>query len=170
MKTNILLLLIFFISIKSIAQNSTQGKPCSFPEASQFDFWTGDWNLTWNDTSHGTNHILKIMDGCTINENFNDPSSKYIGQSWSVYNPSLKKWQQTWVDNTGSYITLDGTFENGIMTLTTQSQKMSDGSQIIYHMVYYNITPQKFDWKWESSTDAGNTWKVNWLIHYSRKS
>ncbi len=129
MKTNFLFFIILLISIKVFGQNSQQIKPCSAPEASQFDFWVGDWKLTWNDTSYGTNHILKFMDGCTVNENFNSPSAKYIGQSWSVYNTSLKMWQQTWVDNMGAYISLTGKFENGAMTLTTQPSKLSNGSE-----------------------------------------
>ena len=170
MKANSLFLFLILISIKMTAQNSSQIKPCSAPEASQFDFWIGDWNLTWNDTSHGTNHVLKVMDGCTVNENFNNPVANYLGQSWSVYNPNYKIWQQTWVDNTGGYIALTGKYENGIMTLSTESRKLPDNSEIVFQMVYYHITLQRFDWKWQSSTDGGKTWKINWLIHYERKA
>lgn len=99
MKKNIFFVFLFFISITSNAQNTNGQKPCSAPEASQFDFWVGNWPLTWNDTSHGTNRVQKMMDGCTVNENFYDPAMKYSGSSWSVYNPQLKLWQQTWVDN-----------------------------------------------------------------------
>ena len=155
---------------RNFSQNTGAIKPCSTTEASQFDFWLGNWDLTWNDTSHGTNTILKIMDGCTINENFNSPSANYKGSSWSVYNPQSKKWQQTWVDNQGGYISLSGKFENNRMTLLTESQKSPTGKEIMYRMVYYNITPGKFDWKWESTTDSGATWKTIWLIHYLKKS
>lgn len=152
------------------AQNTVSQRPCSTPEASQFDFWIGDWELTWNDTSHGTNRVLKIMGGCTVNENFYDPSIKYSGSSWSVYSTRKKIWQQTWIDNTGGYISLTGKYENNEMTLTTGSQKLPDGKEIISRMVFFNISPQKFDWRWESTTDNGINWKTNWLIHYKRKS
>lgn len=170
MKRYFYFLLLTCLSFNMYAQSSTPQKPCSAPEASQFDFWVGNWDLIWKDTNHGTNTILKIMDGCTVNENFNSPSQNYSGSSWSVYNPTLKLWQQTWVDNQGGYITLSGKFENGAMTLTTQSSKLPDGSEIIYHMIYYNISKENFDWKWESSKDNGITWQTNWLIHYKRKS
>lgn len=55
-------LLSTFIFLTAKAQNT---KPCSAPEIKQFDFWVGDWNLTWADTMHGNNRIEKIMDGCT---------------------------------------------------------------------------------------------------------
>jgi hypothetical protein len=152
------------------AQNQSNQKPCTAAESSQFDFWVGDWDLTWNDTSHGSNKIYKIFDGCTVQENFYDPAKNYKGQSWSVYNPNSKMWQQTWVDNQGSYIALTGNYENGEMKLTTQPRKLQNGKEMISRMVYYNIKPNNFDWRWEASTDNGDTWKTNWLIHYKRKS
>lgn len=170
MKRKIVFILLAIISSVAHAQSGNNQKPCSFPEASQFDFWLGDWELTWNDTSHGTNHVLKIMDGCTVNENFYDPAMKYSGSSWSVYNPQLKVWEQTWVDNQGGYIALTGSFENGMMTLTARPRKLPNGKEIVSRMVFYNISHDTFDWRWESTKDAGASWQPNWLIHYKRKS
>ncbi len=163
--TFILLSAVTFIK----AQTQPVQKPCSSSESSQFDFWVGDWQLTWNDTSKGTNTINKIMDGCTLHENFFDPVLNYKGESWSVYNPATKMWQQTWVDNGGGYIALTGKFENGEMKLSTQARKLPDSKEQIARMVFYNITPKSFDWRWESTNDNGTTWKTNWVIHYKRK-
>ena len=55
------LLVLSCLSIRSLSQTSNQ-KPCSAPEASQFDFWVGDWELTWSDTLHGTNHVEKLLE------------------------------------------------------------------------------------------------------------
>ena len=170
MKKHIAFILLAIVTNSLFAQNTTSQKPCSASEASQFDFWIGKWDLTWNDTSHGTNNVVKLMDGCTVNENFNAPSMNYSGSSWSVYSTRKKIWQQTWIDNMGGYITLTGKYENNEMTLTTPPQKLPDGSEIISRMVFYNITPGKFDWRWESTSDNGISWKSNWLIHYKRKS
>ncbi|CAN5424194.1 hypothetical protein BH20BAC1_BH20BAC1_19270 [soil metagenome] len=109
------------------------------------------------------------MDGCTLQENFYDPAMNYSGSSWSVYNPRLQLWQQTWVDNNGGYIALTGNFQDSEMTLTTAPRMINDGNEIISRMVFYNISPEKFDWRWESSTDKGVSWKPNWIIHYVRK-
>lgn len=169
MKKYLLALVIVALFKPLKAQNIAGQKPCSSPAATQFDFWVGDWNLTWNDTSKGTNSITKIMDGCTLHENFFDPVLNYKGESWSVYNPAIKMWQQTWVDNSGGYIVLTGKFENGEMTLETQPRKLPDGKEQIARMVFHNITAESFDWRWEASADNGASWKVNWLIHYRRK-
>ena len=150
-----------------LAQNPT-ALPCTTPEASQFDFWIGSWTATWADTLHGTNTIEKKFGNCTVHENFYDPNNNYHGESWSVYNPASKLWNQTWVDDQGGYIALTGGMENGKMILKTVERQTPKGKQQM-RMVYYNIQPDAFDWSWEASTDGGNTWKPSWQIHYTRK-
>lgn len=41
----------------------------SNPE-NQFDFWLGEWNVTWGEDGKGTNHIERILEGKIIQENF----------------------------------------------------------------------------------------------------
>ncbi len=166
MKKDLLFTFFLFLLISVDAQNNQ--KPCSAAEASQFDFWVGNWNLYSADTLTGNNTIYKVMDGCTVQENFSNPSG-YLGKSWSVYSPLTKQWQQTWVDNQGGYISLTGTFEDGKMTLTTLPRKLPNGKEIISRMIYYNITTDSFDWDWQATRDAGLTWNSNWKIHYMRK-
>ena len=168
----ILFFLSLVIGMQLTAQNNNQPS-CALPEAAQFNFWLGDWNLTYGDTMHATNHVEKIMDGCTVQENFVDPHGNYMGKSWSVYNKNYKIWQQTWVDNQGGYITLTGNMQGDSMVLTTTERNVpatiSPTGKIIMRMVYHNIKAGSFDWDWEGSTDSGNTWKNNWHIHYDRK-
>jgi hypothetical protein len=166
--------LLISVCLASLSfSQSTNQKPCATTEAFQFDFWVGDWIATWNDTLHGTNHIEKLFGNCTIHENFSDPNSNFLGQSWSVYNANSKKWQQTWVDNQGGYIALTGEMTGDSMILSTAERTVpttvSASGKIMSRMVYYNIKPNSFDWSWEASTDGGKSWKQNWLIHYRRK-
>lgn len=165
----------FILAIGLLHSNAQTGnqRPCSAPEASQFDFWIGEWTATWGDTLHGTNRIEKIFGNCTIHENFSDPGRKFFGQSWSVYNTNLRIWQQTWVDNSGGYIALTGGMAGDSMILQTAERTVpatiSPTGRIINRMIFYNIRPASFDWSWESSTDRGATWKPGWQIHYTRK-
>lgn len=160
------------MSLHLTAQTGNQ-LPCSSPEAHQFDFWIGDWNITYSDTIHATNHVEKIMSDCTVQENFNDPHNNYLGKSWSVYSANYKQWQQTWIDNQGGYIALTGGMQGDSMVLTTAERivpvKISPSGKMISRMVYHNITKDAFDWDWEASTDGGKTWKNNWHLHYDRK-
>lgn len=167
MKKIFIAVTVFSFAISLSAQNNQ--KPCSAAEASQFDFWVGEWKLFSGDSSAGTNVVHKIMDGCTVQENFSNPATGYQGKSWSVYNPQSKQWQQTWVDNQGGYIDLTGKFENGNMTLFTQPRKLPNGKEQLFRMLYSNIKNDSLDWDWDVSTDVGITWKSVWKIRYVRK-
>jgi hypothetical protein len=159
-------LILLFLSLSSFAQTNN-ARPCSAPQASQFDFWVGDWKLTWNDSLHGTNHVERMFGNCTIHENFLNPKTNYSGQSWSVYSPATGQWNQTWVDNQGGYIALTGSFEGDSMILKTAERQTAKGKQQM-RMIYYNIKPGSFDWSWEASADGGISWKPSWQIHYQR--
>lgn len=72
----------------SFAQESQQTPPppCSQPKFSQFDFWVGEWNLTWADSASGTNTITKDYNNCDIIEKFDGrPGSNLTGMSISTY-------------------------------------------------------------------------------------
>ncbi len=164
------LFILKFILVGGYAQTAPPPPPpCTAAEASQFDFWLGNWDLTWNDTSRGSNTVVKILGSCVLQENFHDPKVKYSGLSWSMYSPQRKVWQQTWVDNAGAYIALTGGMKDGKMILSTEPKAMADEKKMISRMVFSNITTDSFEWVWEASTDEGVTWVANWKILYKRK-
>ena len=144
-----------------------QLQPCETPEARQFDFWLGEWDLTWGEDGQGRNTVTSRYAGCMIEENFDGaPSMDFKGMSVSTYNARLKVWQQTWVDNQGGYIHLTGEYRNGKMVLINRPLD-SDGS-VLFRMSFYNIKPDSLDWDWERSGDGGQTWELRWRIHYQR--
>jgi hypothetical protein len=150
-------------------------KPCSAPEFRQFDFWVGDWDLTWpgqngQPEQHGSNHVVSEFGGCVIHENFSDRAEPpFQGASVSTFTPKLQKWQQTWVDSQGSYLDFTGEFKDGGMILSREAVGPA-GKKFLQRMVFKNIKQGSFDWSWESSADGGATWKVMWPIHYQRKA
>jgi len=131
----------------------------------QFDFWLGEWDVSWGENGKGTNHILRIMDDMVIQENFSAPDLK--GMSVSVYDSGRKLWCQTWVDNNGSYLDFTGNFKDEKMILSRDA--IVRGEACKQRMVWYNIEENQFDWNWERSDDGGNTWRVMWQIKYKRK-
>ena len=138
------------------------------PETRQFDFWLGDWDVTWGENERGSNHVEAIMDGHVILENFDgSPSLPLRGMSLSAYNAKINKWQQTWVDNEGSYWSFSGDYKEDRMILTTED--LEQGKRIDLRMIFYNIKPDEFDWRWEKSLDTGKTWSLKWQLHYQRR-
>jgi len=139
------------------------------PEAAQFDFWVGDWTCEGplygpqgETPTQGKNHIRKILGGRVVQEQFE--GGKTHGMSVSSYVQG-HGWRQTWVDDQGGYIPLAGSFADGKMTLQTLALPEAKAYN---RMVYENITKDAFDWRWESTADAGKTWKLQWLLHYKR--
>lgn len=150
--------------------------PSIAPE-SLFDFWVGEWNLSWEDaegnTQKGFNRIVKILDEQVIQENFETiPASEdgtvFKGMSLSVYNPRSQQWHQAWADSQGGYYNFTGKVEGDTpMFVTTTTNRK--GNEIQLRMVFRDITDEAFVWDWESSANGGETWKLNWQIHYQRK-
>ena len=163
------------------AQNSqstpapqAQPTPCTEPQSKQFDFWVGEWDLTWpgpspGTTQHGTNSVRHQLDGCVVEENFSGGTDMHLrGRSFSVFDRRAGKWKQTWVDNEGGYLDFAGEFQQGQMVLQREATR-PDGSKTLQRMIYKNISPNEFDWSWEHSLDGGKTWQVLWPVHYKRK-
>jgi hypothetical protein len=71
------------------------------------------------------------------------------------------------VDNNGSYLDFEGSFEDDKMTLS-RSYVGPKGKTAMQRMIFFNISDDSLDWSWESSLDDGKTWKQLWLIHYER--
>jgi len=151
---------------------ATQPNPCVTSQQKQFDFWVGEWSLTWpgakpGEVGHGTNSIKRILDGCVVQENFSGGDSMHLrGTSVSTFDARSNRWKQTWVDNEGGYLDFVGDFSNGQMNL--QREAVRNGKTTLQRMVWKNISANELDWSWESSADGGETWRVNWLIHYKR--
>lgn len=139
-----------------------------------YDFWMGTWDLSWTGANgqeeKGRNVITKILDGKVLQENFEaleGAQKGYKGQSMSVYNPATKTWYQTWMDNQGGNINFTGEVDEDRKIFKTAIQNRN-GQQVISRMVFYDIKADSFNWDWESTTDGGSTWNLNWRIKYAR--
>ncbi len=163
-----LLLLIGLLVTSTQADEVAPSASCSSPEFAQFDFWIGQWDLTWADSSRGTSTITKEYGGCVIIEKFDgSPSMPFKGMSVSTFNTKIEKWQQTWVDNSGGYLEFAGEFSHGKMILSRET--IVDGERLWQRMVWYNISENSLDWSWEKSSDGGRNWEIAWQIHYTRR-
>ena len=142
--------------------------PCSDPRCRQFDFWIGEWELTWGEDARGSNTIRAEYGGCVIQEKFDGkPGMDFTGMSVSTWDRRDEKWKQAWVDDQGNYFDLAGEFKDGEMVLLHEQPQ--GGGQIWNRMRFNNIQADSFDWHWERSEDGGKTWKPSWQIHYQRK-
>ena len=145
-------------------------KPCAFlPEARQFDFWLGDWDVKGiNGQPAGTNSVQQILGDCVVYENWTDMVGN-SGKSINVYNQAKSKWQQTWVDDKGGVTEyVNGEFKDGAMRFTTQ-RKDQAGNIILGKLTFYSLDKDKVRQHGEESTDDGKTWTTQYDLTYYRK-
>ena len=69
-------------------------------------------------------HRYLDLDGRVIVESFDArPFSEYQGMSFTMYDPDLGRWRQTWVDNGGRYLDLAGGHDDGVMDLRHRGEQ-----------------------------------------------
>jgi len=141
------------------------GDPASSP--TDFDFWIGAWDCAWEGGS-GRNTITREYGDHVLVERFEAYApSAFHGTSLTVFSAELDRWQQTWVDDQGSYWHFVGGPEGSEVVLATVERE--NGRDIGKRMVFSDVEPNGFNWRWERSEDDGATWTQAWAIRYSRR-
>ena len=148
----------------------TPAAKCAYPEARQFDFWIGHWDVHSADGSFaGTNRIEPILGGCVLQENWNGAGGM-SGTSLNAFDPATRRWHQTWMDDSGTLLLLDGVFADGKMVLSgdTPSKRMP-GTTVRNRITWSPLPGGKVRQLWEASTDGGGAWTVVFDGTYTRK-
>ncbi len=141
------------------------GKTCSSPEYRQFDFWIGDWEVKdANGKVVGFNKILPILDGCALSENWTSVNGN-PGVSTNFYDKSTKQWHQTWIDNSGGSLYLNGKLIDGVMVLTDKAENSDSIQKISWTLLDDGRVKQH----WQSSKNKGETWADVFVGFYERK-
>lgn len=141
------------------AQEPTEERPptCSSEEFRQFDFWLGVWqvrNLAGEVV--GSNTIRAGLDGCVIEEHWKGARGS-VGQSYNIYDDRTATWHQTWVDNSGLLLRLDGGLVDGSMVLEGDLRGR-DGRTRVHRITWTPGSDGTVRQHWQSSEDSGETW------------
>ena len=108
-------------AISLLGMTATAAGPCEGEAHRQFDFWLGEWEVrTADGTLAGVNNISREHGGCVLHERYST-SRGYSGESLNVFDPSRKVWHQTWVDNAGTLLLLEGGLRGESMVLEGQT-------------------------------------------------
>ena len=136
-------------------------KPCTSASHRAFDFWLGEWEVTspprpkWVASST----ITLSNDGCSIHESYATPGG-YAGKSVNFFDATKSLWHQTWIDNQGVALYLEGNLSEGTMVLSDAGNRVS-----------WSLLPDKrVRQHWESTADGGKTWTTAFDGYYRRLS
>ena len=140
-------------------EQPTFSKACSSEAHRAFDFWIGEWEVTtpkrkdWKARSK----ITLGYGGCMIHEDYTSPQG-YSGNSINFFDAKRQVWHQTWMDNQGAALFLEGEWSKGGMSLT-------DG---INRITWSSLDDGRVRQLWETTADEGKTWKVAFDGYYKR--
>ena len=148
-------------------------KPCAYAaENRQFDFWLGEWSVITSQggTPAGDSKIELILGDCVVQEIWTSAGNiGYSGKSYNIYNTSLKRWEQYWVDNAGGNIFFYGGLKDGIMDYWTDELPQADGKKLKRHLQFIKLGEDKVRQFSQGSNDDGKTWFVEYDFTYNRK-
>jgi len=140
---------------------------CTSPTHRQFDFWVGDWNVTVGGKRAGENRIEKILKGCALLENWTGAGGM-SGKSLNFYDRDRGVWHQTWIDDTGGSLLLDGKFADGKMVLTGSRTDPATQKTLTSRITWSVLPSGEVRQVWETTTD-GKTWMVAFDGLYTKK-
>ena len=141
------------------AQTPNAAAACTAPEYRQFDFWVGRWDVYGPKGKQVARSLIEKVYGCGIRENWM-PFSNQPGGSLSIYVPEEKRWEQFWIDSSGSRAVFTGGWNGSAMviqgrwggpTVRITYSKNADGSV------------RQFG---EQSTDEGKSWSPSFDFTY----
>ncbi|MBL8517498.1 MAG: DUF1579 domain-containing protein [Betaproteobacteria bacterium] len=151
--------------------------------ARDFDFFIGDWSVQHR-------RLRRRLDGCTdwdmfdgrstarallggmgnIDDNIlNLPAGSYRAVTLRTYDPAADQWNIWWLDgrNPGMLDTpMRGRFCNGCGEFFAHD--VFNGRPILVRFLWSDMTATTCRWEQAFSVDNGQTWEVNWVMHFTR--
>jgi hypothetical protein len=152
------------MALNAPAQTSPPSLP---PEARQFDFWLGEWEVT-NPAGKpaGTSRIESVAASAGLLENWTGAGG-YTGRSLNAWNATKKQWQQYWVGSDGRVLELSGGLMNGSMVL--MGEHPVNGTRRIERITWTPNADGTVRQHWEQSADGGETWTTAFDGLYRRR-
>lgn len=136
--------------------------PClQMPEANQFDFWLGRWEVRAVDgTRVGYATVTKGDGGCSIIEQWERVSGSG-GTSLSFFVPSRGQWRHVWAGSGGTLIDLTGGLrESGEMHLEGTLEYIQPEQVVAFRATWTPLAKGQLRQRMEAFDLAAQTWVV----------
>jgi len=160
-------LLVLLLAVATLTSHAGNPAPCSSAEHRQFDFWIGEWRVYTPDGKlSGINRITAEYGGCVIHERY-VTGRGYSGESLNGYDAARKLWHQTWVDDSGLLLLLEGRWDGKSMILEGDAPD-SKGVMRRQRITWTPAADGTLRQVWEARDDKG-AWTVVFDGRYSRK-
>jgi hypothetical protein len=136
---------------------SSQAAACHSPEARQFDFWIGSWDVSDFGREAKIAHVRvePLLEGCALQEVYQDAEG-LEGRSLSMYDPSTGHWYQSWMTNRGHRLDLKGGIRGHEMVL--EGIDRAKGATLLVRGRWKTVDGGVRETA-ATSSDGGKTWK-----------
>jgi len=108
---------------------------CSAPEYRQFDFWIGRWRVTEGGQPAGQNVIATDLEGCALLESWTAVDGSR-GRSLNYFDRALRRWHQSWIDERGGVLELDGGWSGASMVLEGERPDAQSGTHVRHRIAW----------------------------------
>jgi hypothetical protein len=151
MKLYYLSVILVLTSLYPVLAQSGNACACCSENHTAFDFWVGDWKV-YNTGGKliGTNKVLKLQEGCVVQENWEAANNTSTGTSYNFFDSSDSTWNQVWISSTGNVLNLKGNLSReGVMILKSELAMGTKGK-------YYN----QITWSKNTNGTVTQRWDI----------
>ncbi|MEP6619375.1 MAG: hypothetical protein ABJE47_08670 [bacterium] len=157
-----------------IAEADSIRYPCrSLPQAHQFDFWIGDWDVSvWGQPAPPSapksfNSIQPLLQHCALLENWRALNGGE-GKSFNWYDTNTGRWRQAWMGDGGGALDYTGEFRDGAMRFEGWTLN-PNGTRTLQKLTFFPVHPDTVRQLFEASSDSGKTWQPTFDGRYVRR-
>ncbi|MEO8334331.1 MAG: DUF4440 domain-containing protein [bacterium] len=143
----------------------------------EFDFWLGDWDVrpTGQPANAAAgpparNTVTLEDNGCVVVEHWTAPGGSR-GQSFNLFDRSVGKWRQTWVDNGAGQHDYRGELKDGNMAYVGDTPAPNGQlGRVPTRLTFFRLGNDSVRQFSEISNDTGRTWQSNYDLMYVRRA
>lgn len=146
---------------------------CTAPEARQFDFWLGEWDVSPSGSTSGAtiaeSSVTLHDQGCVILENWR-PFGGGHGHSINGYDATDGKWRQTWIDANGQRSEFAGVLDaQGVLRLEVLGAAQAGQAPGRRHMNFQRIDENTVRQWGDLQPEGGGDAVIEWDFTYRRR-
>jgi len=132
---------------------------CTAPEYRQFDFWVGHWIVTEAGQPAGRNQISRDLNGCALFESWTAVDGSR-GRSVNFYDRAHHRWHQSWVDDRGGVLELDGSWSGSSMVLEGERPVAAGGNAVRHRIAWTPNADGTVRQHWQVLKSADAAWET----------
>ena len=151
-------------NLGAFAEEAKEASPapvpsCESPEYRQFDFWIGTWTVTEGGQPAGQNTIEADLRRCALFESWRSVDGGR-GRSISFYDRDRGRWHQTWIDDRGGALELDGGLVGGSMLLEGERPDANADNTIRHRITWTPARDGSVRQHWQTKQTGQSTWQT----------